>query len=329
MPPTKNQSRYARGKLLTPQLDRGGHMQDYWLPLRDDQVVVGTLCISDSHLPQITEEAISLTDISRIQDVGRSVGEQVLSVIWHGYGYEHGERKQSPNQPYFEDSPTNLQSTGYGGSRSRVSELLGSRHGQTFDLWSHQRQLKGGMPPQSKALTDVEVEELFADLTVGIQPTQYTVFLVNDDPSPEVISSADVDQRILPHPVVNYPQITDQMSRQFMEMYGMLARFSDLPENWDSYGGSPISASAIAEARRILTVAIKLRLPTPWVAPGGDAGIGIQWDTNRTELYIDIVPGEETTYVLTPKEGDLSEDDGVLTMANLAGVLNRFAESAT
>ena len=129
--------------------------------------------------------------------------------------------------------------------------------------------------------------------------------------------------------MVSYLEVTDRSFRQFMEMDGMLARFSDLPENWDSYGGSPISADAIAEARRILTAAIKLRLATPWVAPGGDAGIGIQWDTNRAELYIDIVPGEETTYVLTPKEGDLSEDDGFLTMANLAGVLNRLAESAT
>ena len=333
MTPTKNRSRYARGKLFTPQLDGDGQMQNYWLPSRDDQVVVSTLSTSDSHLPQIIEEAISLTGmlltssqiIPRIQDVGRSGGEQVPSVIWHG----HGEGKQSSNQPNFEDPPTNVQSTGYVGTRSRVSELLGYRHGSTVDLWSHQRQLKRWTLPQLNAMTDVEVEESFAGLTVGIQPTRHTVFLVNDDPIPEVISSEDVDQWILPHPVVSAPEITDQMSRQFMEMDGMLARFSDLPENWNSYGGSPISAGAITEARRILTAAIKLRLPTPWVAPGGDAGIGIQWDTNRAELYIDIVPGEETTYVLTPKEGDLSENDGVLTMANLAGVLNQLAESTT
>lgn len=318
MPPTKDRRSYYRGKLATLQLDGGGHMQNYWLPLRDDQVVVSTRRISDSHLPQIIEVAISLTEIS-------SVEEQVFSAIWHG----HGKGKQSSDQPNFEDPPTNLQSTGYVGSRSRFSEILRYRHGSNFDLWSHQRQLKRGMLPQLNAMTDVEVDELFAGLTVGIQPTGHTVFLVNDDPILEVISSEDVDQWILPPLVVSDPEIADQMSRQFMEMSGMLARFSDLPENWDSYGGSPISADAITEARRILTAAIKLRLPTPWVAPGGDAGIGIQWDTNRAELYIDIVPGEETTYVLTPKEGDLSENDGVLTMANLAGVLNRLAESAT
>ena len=155
MPPTKNRSRYARGKSFTPQLDWDGHMQNYWPSFRDDQVVVSTLYISDSHSPQTIEEAISAMDIS-------SVEEQVLSAIWH----RHGERKRSSNQLYFEDSRT-------------------YRHGSTVELWSHQRQLKGGMPPQSNALTDVEVEEWFAGLTVGFQPT---VFLVRDDPSPEVIS---------------------------------------------------------------------------------------------------------------------------------------------
>ena len=261
MTPTKNRSRYARGKLFTPQLDRDGQMQNYWLPSRDDQVVVSTLSISDSHLPQIIEEGISLTGmlltssriIPRIQDVRRFGGGQVRSVIWGG----HGEGKQSSNQPNFEDPPTNVQSTGYVGFRSRVSEFLGHRHEPTVDLWSHQRQLKGRMLPQSNAITDVELEELFTGLTVGNPSTRYTVFLVNDDPSPEVMSSVDVEQWILPHPMVSDLEITDQMSRQLMEMSGMLARFSDLPENWDSYGGSPISEDAIAEARRILTAAIK------------------------------------------------------------------------
>ena len=229
MTPTKNRSRYARGKLFTPQLDRDGQMQNYWLPSRDDQVVVSTLSISDSHLPQIIEEGISLTGmlltssriIPGIQGVRRFGGGQVRSVIWGG----HGEGKQSSNQPNFENPPTNVQSTGYVGSRSRVSEFLGHRHEPTVDLWSHQRQLKGRMLPQSNAITDVELEELFTGLTVGNPSTRYTVFLVNDDPSPEVMSSVDVEQWILPHPMVSDLEITDQMSRQLMKMSGMLAPF--------------------------------------------------------------------------------------------------------
>ena len=117
--------------------------------------------------------------------------------------------------------------------------------------------------------------------------------------------------------------------RRIAEMEETLSRFSELPENWDSYGGHAISLDAIDEARGILTTAIKLNLPEPWVAPGGDAGIGIQWDTDRAELYIDIVPSEETTYALTPKAGHVGEADGVLTKENLLVVLSQLAESAT
>ena len=116
---------------------------------------------------------------------------------------------------------------------------------------------------------------------------------------------------------------------RLIEIDEMLRKFAELPENWDSYGGSPASPVAVEEARTILIGGIDLNLPTPWVAPGGDAGIGIEWNTERGELYIDIVPGEETTYVLTPKAANLHEDDGVLTTGNLTGVLNQLAEPAT
>ena len=123
--------------------------------------------------------------------------------------------------------------------------------------------------------------------------------------------------------------VFDERPGRIIDMEETLRRFSELRENWDSYGGRAISPDAIAEARRILKAAINLNLPEPWVAPGGDAGIGIQWDTNRAELYIDVVPLEETTYALTPKAENVDEADGVLTMANLFGVLNQLAESAT
>ena len=126
-----------------------------------------------------------------------------------------------------------------------------------------------------------------------------------------------------PHTVV-----VDERSRRIAEVEEMLRKFSELPENWDSYGGHAISLDAIDEARSILTAAVNLNLPEPWVVPGGDAGIGIQWDTDLVELYIDVVPKEETTYALTPKAGTVDEADGVLTMGNLLEVLGQLAESS-
>ena len=128
------------------------------------------------------------------------------------------------------------------------------------------------------------------------------------------------------HPREQLTYLESEHSRQTWEMEENLRRMSELPENWDAMGGPVISLNAIAETRDILSAAIGLNLPTPWVAPGGDAGIGIQWDTTRVELYIDIVPGEETTYVLTPKAGNSDAEDGVLNKANLLRVLIQLAE---
>ena len=159
---------------------------------------------------------------------------------------------------------------------------------------------------------------------------------------PEAIGSSDQLlegqlTRLLSTRIKKYPariiykyheRAVDKRSSRIAQMEETLRRFSELPENWDSYGGHAISPDAIEEARGILVAAIDLNLPEPWVAPGGDAGIGIQWDTDGMELYIDVVPKQQTTYVLAPKAENTVTADGALTTENLVGVLKQLAASA-
>ena len=114
-------------------------------------------------------------------------------------------------------------------------------------------------------------------------------------------------------------------SRRIVSMEATFRRFSELPDNWDSYGGRSISSDTIDEAKRILRAAINLGLPEPWVAPGGDGGVGIEWDTGRAELYVDVVPKEKTTYLLTVNTGgNIAETHGVLTVGNLSTMLRQL-----
>ena len=85
----------------------------------------------------------------------------------------------------------------------------------------------------------------------------------------------------------------------------------------------PCSPEVIEMALGFLAIGVIVNAPSPWVAPGADGGIGIQWDTEKADLYIDIVPGEQTTYALTPKSG--APSDGVLAIANLVEVLSHVA----
>ena len=116
--------------------------------------------------------------------------------------------------------------------------------------------------------------------------------------------------------------------QRIADMEQKLQRFSELPENWNSYGASAPTSAVIEEARKILTAVIDLGLSEPWVAPGGDGSIGLQWETDKAFLYIDIVPGEATTYFHSPKTEGIGESEGTLTPHNLHEVLRRFGESA-
>ena len=121
----------------------------------------------------------------------------------------------------------------------------------------------------------------------------------------------------------------DKRSYDIEALEESLRRIADLHPSWDSYNAPRIASHVVDEAKGILLCVVALGLPQPWVAPGADGGIGIQWDTEVAELYIDIVPGEPTSYLLTLNVGSSKEVevDEPLTLTNLSRVLTQFAEA--
>ena len=102
-------------------------------------------------------------------------------------------------------------------------------------------------------------------------------------------------------------ELPDELASQFRQ-------FAGLEENWNGYGAPPIEPSCIADAIRIVKIGLAMGLSAPGVAPGGDAGIGIEWETERWELSIDLVPGGRTTYALDKlrPDGVTEESDGAI-----------------
>ena len=100
---------------------------------------------------------------------------------------------------------------------------------------------------------------------------------------------------------------------------GLVERFfqiAGLEENWNGYGAPSIEPACIEDAIRIVKVGLAMGLPAPGVAPGGDAGIGIEWAAGQWELSIDIVPDGDTTYALDKllPNGAVEEREGTLRM---------------
>jgi len=102
-------------------------------------------------------------------------------------------------------------------------------------------------------------------------------------------------------------ELPDELATRFQQIAG-------LAENWNGYGAPPVDSDCITDAIRIIKIGLAMGLPAPGVAPGGDAGIGIEWETEHWELSIDQVPGGHTTYALDKlhPDGATEESDGAI-----------------
>ncbi len=101
------------------------------------------------------------------------------------------------------------------------------------------------------------------------------------------------------------PQPEPDLPAELAARFRQIAR---LEENWNGQGAPPIDPGCIADAIRIIKIGLALDLPTPGVALGGNAGIGVEWwEIDRWQLWIDLVPGGQNTYSL-----DLIRPDGTV-----------------
>jgi len=73
-----------------------------------------------------------------------------------------------------------------------------------------------------------------------------------------------------------------------------LTHLTELGANWDSYGGDPVTADALAQTRALINMlsawhAVAPNLP-PQVVPVPDGGVQIEWHENGYDLDVEIHP---------------------------------------
>ena len=127
------------------------------------------------------------------------------------------------------------------------------------------------------------------------------------EPAGEIDDSVDdLLSKALTYPLEDvFANLPESLAAKFRQI-------SALPENWDSYGAPPIDEDALGSSAYIVQLGCELDLPLPAIAPGSDAGVGIEWDTEEGELYIDIAPENETTYALSRYGPEPEELEGTL-----------------
>ncbi|MGA2623110.1 MAG: hypothetical protein ABSF91_04590 [Bacteroidota bacterium] len=73
------------------------------------------------------------------------------------------------------------------------------------------------------------------------------------------------------------------------EIVGKIKTFSDLPENWDSYGATPPSKTAVRNALSLVRSVDERRLPIFFTAPGpnGEVLVELKQGTRSIEFTFD------------------------------------------
>jgi len=81
------------------------------------------------------------------------------------------------------------------------------------------------------------------------------------------------------------------------EIYDRISELKKLEKNWDSYGGLPVTDSAIKSIRVLLSQLDIDEMPTPHVAPVPDGGIGLHWRVGARDLEIEADPTGAVHYL--------------------------------
>lgn len=74
-------------------------------------------------------------------------------------------------------------------------------------------------------------------------------------------------------------------------LYPVLARIQELDrlrEDWDSYGGRPISGAVLEQTLRVLAATMEDDTPTPWIVPTSDGGVQLEWHDEPRSFEVSI-----------------------------------------
>ncbi len=133
-----------------------------------------------------------------------------------------------------------------------------------------------------------------------------------------------------------HPSLPEQAADEIVDYIIKIVQFSNLPDNWDSEGAKAVppevcekTAKYLYAAHRELAAEFKSAAANfresyyerhkPFIAPGGDGSIVIEWESDQVELIVVFRPRSHRVDVeyltVEKKHGKEFEKEGMLNSA--------------
>lgn len=129
------------------------------------------------------------------------------------------------------------------------------------------------------------------------------------------------------------PSLPEQVADEIVDYIIKIVQFSNLPDNWDSEGAKAIPTEVCEKAAKYLYAAhqeltaefksaasnfreLYYERHKPFIAPGGDGSIVIEWESDQAELIVVFRPSSHQVDVeyltVEKKHGKEFEKEGML-----------------
>ena len=135
-------------------------------------------------------------------------------------------------------------------------------------------------------------------------------------------------QEYLPYSTANLVLATLQVSNP--EAVARIRKLTHLEQDWDGYGGKPLTQKAIKETAKLLLEIYELthgQLENPFIAPLPDGGLELEWELNSGAELMLVIPPTGTDIEYLEESRGSGQSEGIIpTDATLGELIDRLAQ---
>jgi hypothetical protein len=86
-----------------------------------------------------------------------------------------------------------------------------------------------------------------------------------------------------------------------------LSELVQLPDNWDGYGSPRLQPAVVSAAFDLLRTLSAFHLPSPELFPVSGGGLQFEWQADKCELEIEVLPEGLLEFLIVDAKGEMRE----------------------